>query len=273
MNSDTPASHPNHPSNHYAALQPGSGPTFADSTAAKPDGSGFRSVQSHPDSRTPVSEHAAAYLNQWNASRAALSTNTNDTAVSVPAPMPKSPRSALPAVVVRDSTAGGQERAEILEASVKAPKTPVFTPGGSNGVDTVMDSPEDVKFRKSEVRPTEDKSVTVVRNQAVENHTGSEQKKGNVAIKQEHKAASDRERNIKAEHSDPFHGEDDDTDIELILWKKINDKKTAEDHRGASTSTKTKDPKLDRVIKKGVAYVKKPAPKVRKGKLVPRHVG
>ena len=275
MTSDTPASQPNQPSNRHAALQPGSGPTFADSAAAKVDGSDFRSFQSHPDSRTPMSEHAAAYIYQWGAGRAALSTNTKDAAVNFPALMPENPRSALPAVVVQDSTADGQERAEILEASVKAPDTPVSMPGGSNGVDTVMDSaetelPKDVKFHSSEIRPIEDKSGTVVRNGEVENYTSSELK-GNVEIKQEHRATSDRERNIKGEHPNPFHGEDDDADIELLLWKRMNGKKTAEDHSGAST--KTKDPKLNRVIKKGVAYVKKPEPKARKGKGMAKYVG
>ena len=268
MISDTPASQTNHPSNRHAASQPGSGPTFADSSAAKPDRSSFRSAQSHPDSTVPISEHAAAYLNQWDAGRAALSTNTSDTAVNFPAPMPENPRSAVPAIGVQDSTAGGKERAEVAEASAKAPSTPVSVPGGSNGVDTLMHSPEaempeDDKSRSSEVRPAEDKSGTVVMNRDVENHPNSELK-DEVEIKQEHKASSDWKRNIKEEHPKPIHNDDDDTDVEFILWKKLNDKTTADNQRGAST--KTKEPKLDRVIKRGVAYVKKAEPKSRRGK-------
>ena len=272
MISDTPASQTNHPSNRHAALQPGSGPTSADSSA-KSDGSSFRSVQSHPDSRVPMSKHAAAYLNQWNAGRAALSSNT---AVNFLAPMPESPRSAVPAIGVQDSTTGGKERAEVAEANAKAPSTPFSMPGGSNGVDIVMDSPEaeipeDDKFRSSEVRPEEDKSGTVVRNREVGSHPSSEPK-DEVEIKQEHEASSDWKTNFEGEHPEPFHNDDDDdTDVELVLWKKTDDKTTAENHRGANT--KTKGNKLDGVIKRGVAYVKKPEPKVRKGKMMPKYVG
>ena len=274
MISNTPASQPNRPSNHHAVLQPESGPTFADSSAAKPDVSSFRSAQSHPDLRIPMSEHAAAYLNQWDAGRAALSTNTSDTAASLPAPMPKSPRSALPTVGFQDGTAGAKQRADVLEASAKAPGTPVSMPGGSNGIDIVMNSPEaeipkDDKVRSSAVRRTEVKSGILFKDREVENHTSSELK-DNVEIKQEHKAASDRERDFKEEHPEPIHTGDDDTDLEVISWKRVNNKTTAENHGGAST--KTKEPKLDRVIKRGVAYVKKPEPK-RKGKMVPKHVG
>ena len=274
MISDTPASQTNHPSNRHTALQPGSGPTFVDSSAAEPDGSSFRSVQSHQDSRVPMSERAVAYLNQWDAGRAALSTNTSDAAVNLPAPMPESHRSAAPAVGVQDSTADGKERAEVAEASAKAPSTPVSMPGGSKGVDIVMNSPEaeiprDDKFPGSEVRPTEDKAETVVRNREAGNHT-SRELKDEVDIEQEHKASSDRKSNTKEEHPKRIHHGDDDTDVEIVLTKKMDNKTTAENHRGAST--KTKEPKLDRVIKRGVAYVKKPEPKARKGKMMPKIV-
>ena len=274
MISDTPASQTNPPSNRHTALQPESGPTFTDSSAAEPDGSGFRSVQSHQDSRVPMSERAAAYLNQWDAGRAALSTNTSDAAVNFPAPMPESHRSAAPAVGVQDSTAGGEERAEVAEASAKAPSTPVSMPGGSNGVDIVMNSPEaeipkDDKFPGSEVRLTEDKTRTVVRNREVENHP-SRELKDEVETKQEHKASDDRTSNTKEELPKPIHNGDDDTDVEPILMKKMDNKTATAIHRGAST--KTKEPKLDRVIKRGVAYVKKPEPKARKGKMMPKIV-
>ena len=224
-----------------------------------------------------MSEHAAAYLNQWNAGRAALSTNTSYTAVNLPAPMPKNPHSAVLAIGLQDSTTGGKERAEVAEANAKAPNTPVSMPGGSNGVDIVMDSPEaeipeDDKFRSSEVRPKEDKSGTVLRNREVGDHPSSEPK-DEVEIKQEHEASSDWKRNFEEEHPEPIHNDDDDdTDVELILWKKTDDKTTtAENHRGANT--KTKGNKLDGVIKRGVAYVKKPEPKARKGKMMPKYVG
>ena len=250
------------------------GPTFTDSSAAEPDGSGFRSVQSHQDSRVPMSERAAAYLNQWDAGRAALSTNTSDAAVNLPAPMPESHRSAAPAVGAQDSTTGGEERAEVAEASAKAPSTPVSMPGGSKGVDIVMNSPEaeipkDDKFPGSEVRPTEDKAETVVRNREAGNHT-SRELKDEVDIEQEHKASSDRKSNTKEEHPKRIHHRDDDTDVEVVLTKKMDNKTTTDNHRGAST--KTKEPKLDRVIKRGVAYVKKPEPKARKGKMMPKIV-
>lgn len=271
MISDTPASRPNQPSNRHAALQPGSGPTFADSSAAKPAGSSIRSVQSHLDSRVPISKHAAAYLHQWDAGRAALSTDMSNTTVNFPAPMLENPRSAVPAIGVQGSTAGAEELAEVAEASIRAPSIPISVPGGSNSVDIVMNSPEaeipeNDKSRRSEVRPTEDESGILVRNREVENYTGSELK-GNVEIEQEHKAASDKQRHIRKEHPKAMHKDDDDTDVEVISWKKVNNKTTAEDYR-----TKTKEAKLDRVIKRGVAYVKKPEPK-RKGKVMPKHVG
>ena len=272
---DTPASQPDHPSNRHAALQPGSRPTSADSSAATPDRSSFRSIQSHPDSRVPISEHAAAYLHQWDAGRAALSPNTSNRVVKFPASMLENPRSAVPAIGVPGSTAGAEERAEVAEASARAHSIPVPVPGGSNGIDIVMHSPEaevpeDDKSRSSEVRPTKNNSGILIRNQNIGSHTSSELK-GNVEIKQEHKAAGNGQRDIKGEHPKLMHkDDDDDADVEVISWKKVNNKTTAEDHRGASA--KTKEAKLDRVIKRGVAYVKKPEPK-RKGKAMPKHVG
>ena len=221
-----------------------------------------------------MSEHAAAYVNQWDAGRAALSTNTNDTAVNYPVPMPESPRSAVPAISVQDSTAGGEERAEVAEASAKVPSTPVSVPGGSNGVDIVMDRlpeaevAEDDKLRSSEVRPAEDKSGTIVTDREVENHP-SRELKDEVEIKQEHEASGDWKRDIEEGHPKPVHNDDDD--VELVFWKKTNDTTTADNQRGAST--KTKEAKLDRVIKRGVAYVKKPEPKARNRKILPKNVG
>ena len=222
-----------------------------------------------------MSEHAAAYVNQWDAGRAALSTNTNDTAVNFPAPMSESPRSAVPAIGVQDSTAGGEERVEVAEASAKAPSTPVSVPGGSNGVDFVMDSPEaeiaeDGKLRSSEVRPTDDKSGTIVTDTKVENHTSSELK-DEVEIKQEPEASGDWKWNIEEEHARQIHNDDNDDDVEIVFWKKTNDTTTADNQRGANT--KTKEAKLDRVIKRGVAYVKKPEPKARNRKILPKNVG
>ena len=275
MISDTPASQPNHLSNHRSALQPVSGPTFADASAGKPDGSGFRSVQSHPDSRVLVSEHAAAYLNQWDAGRAALTMNTSNTATSFPAPMPESHRSAVAAIDVQGSTVGGKERTEVPQASAKAPSTPVTMPRGPNNVDIVMDSPEaempeDDKFRSSGVRLTDDKSGTVVRNKEIENRLSSELK-DKVKIKQEPEASSNWKRDTKQDHLKRIHDDDDNTDVELVHWKKLDNKTTAENQRDGST--KSKEPKLDKVIKRGVAYVKKPEPKVRKGKAIPKFVG
>ena len=220
-----------------------------------------------------MSEHAAAYLNQWDAGRAALSTNTNDPAVHFPATMPERPRSAVPRIINLDVTAGGKERAKVAEASAKAPSTPVSVPGGSNGVDIVMGSPEaeiaeDDKLRSSEVRPTEDKSGTVVRDREVENHTSSE-RKDEVEIKQEYEVSGDWRWNIKEEHANPIHNDDDE--VEVVFWKNMNNTTTAENQRGASI--KTKEAKLDRVIKRGVAYVKKPEPKARNRKIFPKHVG
>ena len=274
MISDTTVSQPNHPSYRHAALQPGSGPTFADPPAAKPDGSSFRSVQSHPDSRVPMSEHAAAYLNQWNAGRAASSTNTSDTAVNCPAPMPEKPHSAVPAIGVEGGSAGGEQRAEVAEASATASSTPLSVLGEADGVDTVMDSPEaespeDDKFRNNALRRTEDTSGTIFSNREVGNHPGKELK-DEVEIKQEHEASSDWKKNIREEHAKQIRTGDDDSDVELISWKKIKNKTTAEHRRGEGT--KTKEAKLDRVIKRGVAHVKKPEPK-RKGKTMPKHVG
>ena len=285
--SDAPASQRSHLHYHSAVLQPKSRPTEADSSAAISNGSSFRPDQSNPYPRSPISEHAAAYLNQWDAGRAALASNVSNTTVNVPAPQVESRRSADPLVGVQNTTTGGMETGEVAETSAPAPNNPVSEFGEQNDGDVVMNSPEieilgDDKSNSDAVRPTESKSWSVKKDEHPERHARSEEK-DEGETNEEHKESNDTDIDVvdatkgvikeEHQHSRETHDNDDDDDIEITSWNKLDGKKIAErPNRGVKTEGKER--KLDKVIKRGVAYVKKPEVKVRKVKTaLPKYVG
>ena len=228
-----------------------------------------------------MSEHAATYLNQWNSGRAALSSKSSSTAVNVPAPQLESPRSAVPIVSVQDATAEGEEPGEVAEASIQAPNAPISMPGGPKDVDVTMGSPEveileDDPSRSSEVRAPDTKPLAVGKDTDAEKHPRGENQDERKASK-EHKASSDadvvdaRKRNIMEEHYEQI--DDDANDVEMTSWNTLGSIKTTGDgdHPGANAGADQVDP--GRIFRKGVARVKKPEPKARKGKTTPEYVG
>ena len=256
--SDTPASQRSHPSHRHAALQPGSGPRFAHSSAAKFNGSSFHHVQSHPGSRVPVSDHAAAYLNQWDSGRAALYANSSSTAIDVPAPQLESPRSAVPAVLVQDTTTGGKKLGDVAEDSILAPITPDSGSGGSYEGDVRMGSPEVDIPEDTEPRSGNEKHLRSEKND--ESNTSKEHKAfGDVDV------FDARKRDTKEEHEEHPNDDDKDSDVEITSWDTLDSNKTTVDRRGANAETKEIKP--HRILKRGVARVKKPEPNARKGKV------
>ena len=226
-----------------------------------------------------MSEHAATYLNQWDSGRAALSSKSSSTTVNVPVPQIESPRSAVPAVNVHDATADGEEPVDVAEASIQAPNTPISMPGGPKVVDVTMGSPEveileDGPSRSSEVRTPDNKPWVVGKDRDSEKHPRGENQ-GESRTSKEHKASNDvdvvdaRKRNVMEEHHEQMI--DDADDVEITSWNTLDSNKTTEDHPGAIAEAKQPEP--GRVSRKGIARVKKPEPKARKGKTTPEYVG
>lgn len=240
-------------------------------SAAESNGASFRLVQSHPGSMVPMSDHAAAYLNQWDSGRAALYSNSRGTAIDVSARQPERPRSTIAIVHVQDTATGKKEPQEIAEASTQTSNTPDSGIEGANDADVVMGSPaleipDNKGPRSSDLQTPEDDIRVAVKSQDAEKHPRSE-KRDERKTSKEHKASDDvdvvdaRKRDNKDEHPD----DDDDDDMEITSWNKLDGKKTIENHRDANAETQ--EPRLDRIIKRGVAHVKKPEPKTRKGKI------
>ena len=275
--SEIPDSQRGHASHGHLALQPNSENAFANSSAAKSHGYRFRSVRSHSGSIPPISDHAAAYLDQWDAGRAALSSMTSNTAGHVPAPQPESPRSGAPAIGVQDTT-GGKEAEDVVEAIIQAQSTPIPVPEGPNDVDVVMGSPgvtilESNQSHSSEVRTAGNNDMEIeTKHPRAENNNDDE-----FHTKKEHKAPSSdvevidpSKRDIQVAtlpnwiNNDDDDDDDDDDDVQTTSWNKRDSNLTNNrdsSYRGADAKPKGKEVKLDRVMKRGVAYVKKPEPK------------
>lgn len=230
-----------------------------------------------------MSDHAAAYLNQWDSGRAALYSNSRGTATDVPARQPENPRSTIPIVHVQNTTTGEKEPRDVAEASTQTSNTPDSGIEGANDIDAVMGSPaleipKDKESRSSELQTSEDDTRVAVKSMDTEKRPRSETIDEGKTSK-EHKASDDidvvdaRKRdNIKDEHPDDDDDNDDD-DMEITAWNKLHSKKTTETHRDTNAETK-EQPRLDRILKRGVAYVKKPERKARKGKTSrrPKHL-
>ena len=274
--SENPDSQRGHASHGHLALQPNSENAFANSSAAKSHGSRFRSVRSRSGSMPPISDHAAAYLDQWDAGRAALSSMTSNTAGHIPAPQPESPRSGAPAIGVQDTT-GGKEVENVVEATIQAPSTPIPVAEGPNDVDVFMGSPgvtilESNQSHSSEVRTAGNNDMEVKKK-----HPRAENNNDNDKFhtKKKHKAPSSDVELIDPSKRDiqvatlpnwiNNDDDDDDDDLQITSWNKRDSNPTTNNrdssYRGVDAKAKANEVKLDRVMKRGVAYVKKPEPK------------
>lgn len=170
----------------------------------------------------------------------------------------------------RDTITGKKEQREFAEASTQTSNTPEPGITEANNADVVMGGPapkiiEDKKSHSSELQTPEDNVRVVVKGRDVEKHPRSE-KSDQGRMNKEHKASDDidivdaRKRDIKDKHPDD---DDDDENMEITAWNKLDSEKTIEPHR--NSNGRTRDPTFNmRVFKRGVAYVKKPAPKAPK---------
>ena len=309
--SGPPAGRPGHSSYRHAATQTDSEPALASSSAAQSPGPNFRRAQSYPGPRLPVSDHAAIYINQWNSGRAALSSRSSSTAAILPAAQPDRPRSPVPALDPHSTTShsstsvqdlvpsGGTEEEEVGEASTNAPSARVAMSGEPNDIDVAMGSPdveilEDDESRRREVSAPEnnisevgkDRSVEQGRTETSESISGLHtegraekhqrgEEKGGRKNSKEQKGSGDvdvidaRKRN--GEEKGFEQADDDASDIEITSWNKLDSNKTTDKPRGTNAGARGLG--SGRNIKKGVAHVKKPEPKGRKGNTTPKHTG
>ncbi len=299
--SDLPASQPGHPSYRHAAKQPDSGFELAKSSGPQSQGSSFRrAAQSHPSPRLPMSEHAATYINHWDTARAALSASSNNTAAVAPATQADKSRSPVPArdsrstAVAQDNVASATEEGEVAEASTQAPSAPIDISGEPNGLDVAMGSPdvegvevvevlEDDEPSRSKSRALENDTPEIGEDESAEKarietpepssrlhaegraekHQRSEEKDDRTISKKQ-KGMGDvdvvdaRKRNSKQEQLE--QSDDDSSDVEITFSRKLDSNKTSDRHRGTDAGAKGLEPG-----NRGVARVKKPKPKGRKG--------
>ena len=293
--SDLPASQPGHPSYRYAAKQPDSGPLLANSSGPQSQGSGFRrAAHSHPSPKLPMSEHAATYINHWDAARAALSASSNNTAAVARAIQADNSRSPVPVrdsrltTGAQDNAASGAEEGEVAGASIQAPSAPIDISGEPNDLNVAMGSPdvevlEDDEPRRSKSRILKNDTPEVGKDRSAEKarteipepvfgmraegraekHQRSEEKDDRTTSKKQKgmgdvdviDARKKHNREKQLEQSD-----DDSSDVEITSSRKLNSNKTSDRHRGTDAGAKALEPG-----RRGVALVKKPKPKGRKG--------
>lgn len=248
-----------------------------------------------------MSEHAATYLNQWNSGRAALFSRSSTAAVDEPAAQLDRPRSPIPALhprstpSLKDIQASGSEPTEAAEASTQALSAPIPVSGGPRDADIVMNDPdveilENDESRRNETRAPQGNPWTVGKEKGAEKararvsepisvlqaegrtekHQRGE-KNGDRKTSKELKASGDvdvvdaRKRFSNEEISEQI--EDDVSDLEITSWNKVDSKKTVDEHQGMNAGAK--GPDLGRMIKKGIAHVKRPEPKVQRGNTSP----
>lgn len=152
--STAPRGYPNY---RHAAVQTDPRLLLRDPAAAQPRGPSFR-AGSEPGPRLPVSDHAAVYLAQWNAGRAAHSSRLNATAAHAPATQIDHPRSPVPAphprstTGVQDAPLRGIDKEEAAEGSAQAPNAPLSVVEASTDADIVMGG-VDAKVVKDDESP------------------------------------------------------------------------------------------------------------------------
>ena len=282
-----------HANHGQAPSQPGSGPVRAASSAAH--GSAPGDGQSRPASKLHMSDHAAAYLNQWNSGRAALSSRSRSGTADAPPTQLRSPLSALhlyPNTGAQDTLVAGAKEGEAAEVSILALSSPTSVAKGPTGVHAVMINPDVEIIEKEEARRYKTSAVNnnpgtigtakgaeKARARApepipglhsdgrAEKHQRGE-KDGDSIRSKEQRVSGDldvvaaRGRSGKENH--PVQVDDDDgSDIVMTSWNPLNGNKATEKHQ--VTKTGAKRPESSRTLKKGVAQVKKPERKERKG--------
>ena len=214
-----------------------------------------------------MSDHAAAYLNQWNSGRAALSSSSRDSVTNV---SPTQLRSPVPALHPRSDTgvqdtvaAGTKEREEVSSPALGSPMSVTEDP---IGVDVVMIDPDVETLEQEEFRRYKEyavnnnpwtkgmaKGAEKARARApepipglhsdgrAEKHQRGE-KNGDGKTSKEQKALDDidvvgaRGRNGKETHSEQI--DDDGSDIEITSWKDLHGKKTTGKPKGSKAGLK-----------------------------------
>lgn len=195
--------------------------------------------------------------------------------------------------------ASGSEPEEAEEVGIQALTAPTPVAGGPSDGDVLMKDPDVEILEHDESRHGEawapqnnpwtigkEKGAEKVRARVpepisvlhvegrTEKHQRSE-KKGDRKTSKELKASADvdvvgaRKRNSEEEHSEQI--EDDVSDTETTSWNNLDSDKTIDKHQGKNAGAK--GPSSGRMIKKGIAYVKKQEPKGQKGKMTAKYDG
>ena len=267
--SDPSISPRDHRSYSHANLQCDPRSVLADSSAAQ-------------SPRPPVSNHAATYLRQWTSGRAAHSLSPGPQLYKTWSSSP--PLQAGSTLGVQDINVGARNSIEATEARTKALSGPDCAPGGPSDIDIVMISPdvrEDDSHRSEalalEEMPRQHREnggfeetrflgpiPSLVAEGRAKKHQRDE-KKADRKISKEHKVSGDVDvvdaRGRKSTASRSGQIDDNGGDSENTLRNKLDSGRTVT--KGEANAV-AKGLEYVKSYRKGVAYVKKPAPKGRK---------
>ena len=240
----------------------------------------------------PVSNHAATYLRQWNSGRAAYSLSQSPQLYTTCFSSPTLQAGSTPGV--QDINVGASDSIEAAEARTEAPSGPDCALREPSDIDIVMTSPDvgEDDSRRSEALALEEMPgeprengdfeetrfpgpiPSLLAEGRAKKHQRDE-KKADRKIRKEHKASGDvdivdaRGRNSQVSRSGQIDG--NGGDIEKTLRSKLDSSRMTTDKGEANAVPEGL--KYVKNYKKGVAYVKKPASKGRKGKMPARNIG
>ena len=242
--------------------------------------------------RLPASNHAATYLRQWNSGRAAHPLSPSPQLHTACSSSP--PQQAGSSPGVQDVKVGASDSIEAAEARTEAPSRPDCAPGGPSDIDIVMTSPdareddpccsETLALEEMPRKPRENGDPketrfpgpipSLIAEGRAKKHQRDE-KKTDRKISKEHKASGDvdvvdaRGRNSKASRSGQI--DDNGGDSEKTLRNKLDSSRTTTGKGEANAVPEGLE--YVKGYRKGVAYVKKPASKGRKGRKPARQIG
>ena len=254
-------------------------PVLAEISSEQSHEPSLRHARPHTGSKFPMSDHAATYLDQWNSSRAALSSRSRSTASDVSTPQLSRSgvfipvRNGYETIKNKEKKVEGRESRRAAEAGTKESSRPKSVHEGAEDVDVAMASPEveileDSEPYHREARTTENNPEIAGKDRDGEKHPRDEKMDGHNPSK-EHKGSDDidildaRTRNSK-DWPEQFDEDDEDDDVQITSWKTRRSKKSAESYGDGNAEAQNIN--SGKSIKKGVVYVKSRESKGRKGR-------
>ena len=244
-------------------------PGLKESSTPMSNRSDYHSNLSQSNPGLPMSNRAAAYIDQWNFRRAAQSSNSRSSTTEVRLPGLNRSCSVISTshpqslVNVNDTTEDEDEPGEDVEASMQAASSPISVAKSEevSHVNAVTDS----KFRRGGARILRFQYKKVEKDTDGENHMRRDGSDDGKKTSKEYKGSGDldvvdaRKRGIKEEHHHSQQIDDEASDVEIVSWNNRLRNKSSEKNHG--TNVQATEQKSGRTMKKGVAFVKKPEPK------------